>query len=319
MIPSIIIIQNVQISTLAFFVIAASILALYEYWCEIRRDGFDEEKALDLFITVLLTAVLFSRFIYAVVEGYDLETTFWHVLRFWTAGFNIFGAVVGFIISVLFFTRLWKWSFYRISDIFSLAFSLALVVIFFGSAVIYQLTGNVVISIWYLIVFVLLSKIRIKFRSGLVFSLFLVASFFVELKFYLILLIISLVNLYFRERKNPMAKKLPASFIGKMKQTLKRKDKELEVEQKLLLDEDPYMVEGRDADNEMLDDVQEDIAKREADLRLSASQQLQMRVKKALAKIKIGSYGICEVCGEPISMDRLKAYPEATTCVKHST
>lgn len=41
-----------------------------------------------------------------------------------------------------------------------------------------------------------------------------------------------------------------------------------------------------------------------------------IQVRKALARIKLGSYGICEECGEMINTDRLMVYPEATICVK---
>ncbi|MFT5210591.1 MAG: DnaK suppressor protein [Flavobacterium sp.] len=36
----------------------------------------------------------------------------------------------------------------------------------------------------------------------------------------------------------------------------------------------------------------------------------------ALEKIKLGSYGDCSMCDEPISFNRLKAYPEATMCIQ---
>ena len=42
------------------------------------------------------------------------------------------------------------------------------------------------------------------------------------------------------------------------------------------------------------------------------------KVYEALAKIEEGIYGTCEVCHEPIAVARLKAYPAATTCVKHA-
>jgi RNA polymerase-binding transcription factor DksA len=48
--------------------------------------------------------------------------------------------------------------------------------------------------------------------------------------------------------------------------------------------------------------------------------QLEMRlnsVKKALEKISSGKYGICEIGGEEIELDRLEANPAATTCKKH--
>jgi DnaK suppressor protein len=36
---------------------------------------------------------------------------------------------------------------------------------------------------------------------------------------------------------------------------------------------------------------------------------------RAIARIDAGSYGNCEVCGEPIGADRLEAFPRAALCV----
>jgi RNA polymerase-binding transcription factor DksA len=41
-----------------------------------------------------------------------------------------------------------------------------------------------------------------------------------------------------------------------------------------------------------------------------------IQIRKALSRIKIGKYGICEECGEMIDTDRLVIYPETTFCVK---
>lgn len=40
-------------------------------------------------------------------------------------------------------------------------------------------------------------------------------------------------------------------------------------------------------------------------------------IKDALAKIENGTYGICEISGDPIEEDRLIANPAARTCKKH--
>lgn len=40
-------------------------------------------------------------------------------------------------------------------------------------------------------------------------------------------------------------------------------------------------------------------------------------IKRALAKIADGSYGICEVSGEPIEAERLEVNPSARTCTSH--
>lgn len=39
-------------------------------------------------------------------------------------------------------------------------------------------------------------------------------------------------------------------------------------------------------------------------------------VDRALAKLAEGSYGTCDVCGDPIGDDRLEALPWAVRCVK---
>jgi RNA polymerase-binding transcription factor DksA len=40
-------------------------------------------------------------------------------------------------------------------------------------------------------------------------------------------------------------------------------------------------------------------------------------VNRALARIDDGSYGSCEVCGNPISAERLDAIPTAYRCIDH--
>src|SRR5205807_162480 len=55
---------------------------------------------------------------------------------------------------------------------------------------------------------------------------------------------------------------------------------------------------------------------RERDLALSAQAQTAIdEIDRALAKIKAGTYGICEQCGQPIPKARLKALPYAALCV----
>ncbi len=40
-------------------------------------------------------------------------------------------------------------------------------------------------------------------------------------------------------------------------------------------------------------------------------------VRAALKKIEAGTYGICEISGEPIEEDRLEVNPAARTCKEH--
>lgn len=47
----------------------------------------------------------------------------------------------------------------------------------------------------------------------------------------------------------------------------------------------------------------------------SARSEIEM-IKQAIAKIDNGQYGICQVCGEPISKNRLIAMPYSNMCIK---
>jgi RNA polymerase-binding transcription factor DksA len=50
---------------------------------------------------------------------------------------------------------------------------------------------------------------------------------------------------------------------------------------------------------------------------LEALEKDYRSVKRALQKIELGNYGICEISGEPIEIERLNFRPEARTCIKH--
>jgi DnaK suppressor protein len=47
--------------------------------------------------------------------------------------------------------------------------------------------------------------------------------------------------------------------------------------------------------------------------------KLIKKVKKALDRIENGTFGICEKCGEDISLKRLKARPVTTQCIDCKT
>jgi DnaK suppressor protein len=49
---------------------------------------------------------------------------------------------------------------------------------------------------------------------------------------------------------------------------------------------------------------------------LAANQrELLMQTEKALERLEEGTYGQCEMCGEPIGKNRLMAFPRATLCL----
>lgn len=66
--------------------------------------------------------------------------------------------------------------------------------------------------------------------------------------------------------------------------------------------------------NEAADKIEEFEANRGITENLEARWK---EIKHALEKMERGTYGICEVSGEPIEEERLLANPAARTCTKH--
>ena len=71
---------------------------------------------------------------------------------------------------------------------------------------------------------------------------------------------------------------------------------------------------GSDGDDEV--DTGAKTALREHHLSLMLGiDERRSQVEHALERIASGTYGRCESCGEPISAERLEAFPAATLCV----
>ncbi|MGZ5421788.1 MAG: TraR/DksA family transcriptional regulator, partial [Aeromicrobium sp.] len=63
-------------------------------------------------------------------------------------------------------------------------------------------------------------------------------------------------------------------------------------------------------------DVGSTSLERDAEMSLAANQrELLLQTQKALGRFDNGTYGVCEVCGEPIGKMRLMAFPRATLCM----
>ncbi len=50
--------------------------------------------------------------------------------------------------------------------------------------------------------------------------------------------------------------------------------------------------------------------------RATEEQKLLFMIDEALSRIEDGSYGMCLGCGKPIAKKRLKAIPQAITCIE---
>lgn len=107
----------------------------------------------------------------------------------------------------------------------------------------------------------------------------------------------------------------PASVLWPVAQFLKGRLALLQKRKKEIEKEDPFKDTERIVDNASPDT---EAAEQFGHARTSAiRKELQRKIiqtRKALTRVKIGKYGICEDCGQMIDTDRLMAYPEATLC-----
>jgi DnaK suppressor protein len=109
--------------------------------------------------------------------------------------------------------------------------------------------------------------------------------------------------------------RFPANLVAPIAGILKSSLKMLEFRKKEISNEDPFRDKSRVLDNASPDtDAEEQFGHARASaIREQIDRQI-IQTRKALTRIKIGKYGICEDCGNMIDTDRLIAYPEATLC-----
>ncbi len=86
----------------------------------------------------------------------------------------------------------------------------------------------------------------------------------------------------------------------------------------------------RNAKKTLNEDMQLDVDDLPDEMDLASSEYLQSfqfrlrgrektflkKIDLAIAKIEAGTFGICEECGEPISVKRLEARPETALCIR---
>lgn len=113
------------------------------------------------------------------------------------------------------------------------------------------------------------------------------------------------------------APRFPASVLAPVAHFLTARLNVMEKRQKQITKEDPFKDPARVDDN-AAPDIEAD--EQFGHARTSAIRKEMGRgiiqIRKALTRIKLGKYGICEECGQMIDTDRLMAVPEATLCAR---
>ncbi|OGM75067.1 hypothetical protein A2382_03910 [Candidatus Woesebacteria bacterium RIFOXYB1_FULL_38_16] len=109
----------------------------------------------------------------------------------------------------------------------------------------------------------------------------------------------------------------PVSLLRPINDFLRFQLKRLERNKKHLTEEDPFSNIDRLSDNAAPDaDAEEQFGHARATALRRQIERNIIQTRRALARVKIGKYGICEKCGNMIDTDRLIIFPETTVCVK---
>ena len=111
--------------------------------------------------------------------------------------------------------------------------------------------------------------------------------------------------------------KFPFKILRPVWSYLKTEEKKLKKRKKALEKEDPFSNTDRLMDNAASDtEAAEEVGHERVSALKKEIDKSLIRIKKALARIKIGKYGVCKDCAKVIDTDRLAADPTAAYCLK---
>lgn len=111
--------------------------------------------------------------------------------------------------------------------------------------------------------------------------------------------------------------RFPMSLLRPIGNFLAREAKRLEKRKGRLTAQDPFSDSSRVTDNAASDsDAAEQVGHAQVSAMQRQTERKLIQIKKALTRIKIGKYGICEKCNKMIDTDRLMVVPEVTICIE---
>ncbi len=120
-------------------------------------------------------------------------------------------------------------------------------------------------------------------------------------------------------KKGFMKTTLPHDALERFKKTLETQKGRIEGQMARMRKDDPFEGEDRSRIEEAGTVALEEEGHRRIEATMNESERLLNQIKKALSKIGIGSYGVCENCGKVIDPKRLEVFPMATLCMDCET
>jgi len=110
--------------------------------------------------------------------------------------------------------------------------------------------------------------------------------------------------------------KLPERLLAPIKNFLEKEIVKWKKTKRKLEKSDPFRDSARASDNSLEEDVDEQVGHWDVEAKAGFAARQVVQLRKALTRLKIGKYGLCEKCGKMIDTDRLAVRPETTLCIK---
>jgi RNA polymerase-binding transcription factor DksA len=108
----------------------------------------------------------------------------------------------------------------------------------------------------------------------------------------------------------------PANILKPIRDHLLEKERQLKRRENELTAEDPFSDVDRLNDNAAVDaEAAEQSGHERIEAMRREADKALVNVRKALTKIKLGKYGLCESCGQMIDTDRLAIDPTVRLCL----
>lgn len=120
-----------------------------------------------------------------------------------------------------------------------------------------------------------------------------------------------------KNKKKKNASGYPKEVLKPVYNFLTAKLHSLEKRKKEISKEDPFIDRSRVTDNAASDtEADEQFGHARTSAISKEISKSIINIRKALTRIKIGKYGICEDCSQMIDTERLIAFPETSYCTK---
>lgn len=111
--------------------------------------------------------------------------------------------------------------------------------------------------------------------------------------------------------------KFPVKVLKPLRDYLVSQQRRLERRKGNLIREDPFSDSSRVNDNAASDAEAAEISGHDRIEALRGEMDRRLiTIRKALTKIRLGKYGLCEECGRMIDTDRLAVSPTAELCIR---